>query len=63
MVPYYGLIIKTVRVLIFRNPAKDLAELEMRPIEGGARVTLKYQTAAEVEEIEKRIKEKMEKKP
>lgn len=49
--------------MIFRNPAKDLAELEVRPLESGARVTLKYQTAAEVEGMEKRIKEKLEKKP
>ncbi|MCE9554939.1 MAG: hypothetical protein K8T91_16415, partial [Planctomycetes bacterium] len=47
-------------IMIFRNPAKDLLELEVRTVEDFSRVTLKFQTAAEVEAMEKRIKEKIE---
>ena len=47
-------------IMIFRNPAKDLLELEVRSVDGSTRGLLKYQTAVEVEAMEKRIKEKME---
>ncbi len=47
--------------LIYRNPAKDMLTLEMYPVkdEKVLRVTMKYQTAAEVAAIEKRIDEQI----
>jgi hypothetical protein len=48
--------------LIFRNPAMDLLELKLHAADQVTRGTLKFLSAAEVEEIEKRIKEKLEKK-
>jgi len=47
-------------VLIFRNPAKDLLELQMHDFEGNTRALLKHQTAAEVEEVERLAKAKIE---
>jgi len=48
--------------LIFRNQGMDLLDLKLQEEDHGTRGTLKFQTAAEVEEIEKRIKEKLDKK-
>jgi hypothetical protein len=45
--------------LIYRNSAKDLLDLQMHDFEGKTRALLKFQTAAEVEEIERRAKEKI----
>ncbi|MBI1309921.1 hypothetical protein GC176_01335 [bacterium] len=47
--------------MIFRDPAQDMFTLEMYPIkdENVLRVTMKYQTAAEVAEIEKQVKEQV----
>jgi hypothetical protein len=47
-------------VLIYRNPAKDLLELQMHDFEGQTRALLKHQTAAEVAAIEAKAKEKLE---
>lgn len=47
-------------VLIFRNPIKDMLTLEMSDVDGKTRVLLKYQSAAEVAEIEQRIKANFE---
>ena len=46
-------------VLIFRNPAKDLLTLELYPVkdEQVLRVTAKFETAAEVAAMEKRLNE------
>ncbi|MCE9548773.1 MAG: hypothetical protein K8T25_25115 [Planctomycetia bacterium] len=49
-------------MLIFRNPQKDLLTLEMHEVDGITRVLLKFQTAAEVEEMDRRIKAEIEKK-
>ena len=38
--------------MIFRNPAKDLLELEVRTVDDFCRVMLKFQTAAEVDAME-----------
>ncbi|MEZ6052163.1 MAG: hypothetical protein R3C02_12345 [Planctomycetaceae bacterium] len=48
-------------VLIFRNPAKDMLTLEMYPVEEEQvlRVTAKYETAAEVAAIEKKLDAEM----
>lgn len=48
--------------LIFRNPQKDLIWLTMRPSDSKLQVKLEHQTAAEVEAIEKRLREQLEKK-
>lgn len=48
-------------IMIFRNPAKDLMELEVHTVDGQTRGLLKFQTAAEVEAMEKRMREKLEK--
>jgi len=40
----------------------DLLELKFHAVDQVTRGALKFQTAAEVEEMEKRIKEKLEKK-
>jgi hypothetical protein len=45
------------QVLIFRNPQKDLLELQQYDVEGVNRVILKFQSAAELAEIEKQIEE------
>lgn len=47
---------------IFRNPARDLIEATLTDIDGRTRALVKYQTAAEVDEIERRIKEKLKAK-
>lgn len=51
-------------VLIFRNPQKDLLTLELQSVKatGKSRVNLKHQTAAEVAEIDQRIKAKVERR-
>jgi hypothetical protein len=48
--------------LIFRNPQKDLIELEAYPVEEKLRVTLRHQTAAEVAEAERLARAALEKK-
>jgi hypothetical protein len=47
---------------ILRNKAKDLIDVQLSEFEGKTRVLVKYQTAAEVEETERRIKEELAKK-
>lgn len=47
------------RMLIFRNEAKDMLELEMSTVEEKTRIMLKYSTAAEVAEEERRFKEEI----
>lgn len=48
--------------MIFRNPAKDLIEIETWEVEGKRRVTVEFQTAAEVAEMERQMREEMERK-
>jgi len=45
------------KMMIFRNPAKDMLTLEMADVDGKTRVLLKHQSAAEIEEIERLIRE------
>jgi hypothetical protein len=47
--------------LIFRNPQKDLLWLTMQKSDDKLRVELKHQTAAEVEAVERRLRERFEK--
>lgn len=47
------------RVLIFRNEAKDMLELEMSTVEEKTRIMLEYSTAAQVAEEERRFKEEI----
>ena len=54
---------KTTSFLIFRNPAKDMLTLNMRDLGNNkTRVDLQHQTAAEVEEVDRRIKLAIEEK-
>ena len=48
--------------LIFREPHKDLLELEMYEVEGKNRVILVYQTAAELAELDRLVKAEAERK-
>lgn len=48
--------------LIYRNPAGDMLTMESRKIEEGTRFTLRYQTAAQLAELEQRLEEKSGKK-
>lgn len=48
--------------LIFRNPAKDLIELSMLKVDQGAKVTVKYQTAAEIAKEDENLKQAMAQK-
>jgi hypothetical protein len=48
--------------VIFRNEAKDLIEATLSEFEGKTRVRVIFQTAAEVEEIDRRAKEAIEQK-
>jgi hypothetical protein len=48
--------------MIFRNPDKDLLEIETWEVDGKRRVTVEFQTAAEVAEEERRMKEEMERR-
>jgi len=50
------------KVLIFRNEAKDLMELETSVVDGKTRAELKYQTAAEVAEIDRQVKAEQERR-
>lgn len=49
------------KVVIFRNPGKEMIELRMTKLEDGLRALVRYQTAAEVEKLEKLLKEKADK--
>jgi hypothetical protein len=49
-------------VLIFRNPKKDMLTLEMNNMDGKTRVLLKHQSAAEVADIDRRIKAESERR-
>uniref|UniRef100_A0A7C2NY92 Uncharacterized protein n=1 Tax=Schlesneria paludicola TaxID=360056 RepID=A0A7C2NY92_9PLAN len=49
-------------IVIFRNPAKDLLELEMHTVDGNTRVLLKHQTAAEVAALDQRLDEEQKRK-
>jgi hypothetical protein len=48
--------------LIFRNPAKDMLTLEMYTVDEKLRVSLKYQTAAEIAELKKQIEAEAERR-
>lgn len=48
--------------LLFRNPAKDMLTLTMQEVEGKIRASLKHQSAAELAEIERRVKEEVARK-
>jgi len=48
------------RVLIFRNEAKDLMELEAHEVDGKTRATVEFQTAAEVAEMDRLVKAEQE---
>ncbi len=43
------------QTVIYRNPAKDLLELEMFEVEGKLRVEVKHQSAEEVAEIDRQV--------
>lgn len=45
------------KFLIFRNEAKDLLELQTSTVDGKTRAELKHQSAAEVAEIDRQVKE------
>jgi hypothetical protein len=47
---------------IFRNPAMDMLTLELTEVDDKRRVLLRFQSAAEVAEIERRIDEQRERK-
>ncbi|HUQ69524.1 MAG TPA: hypothetical protein VM165_08380, partial [Planctomycetaceae bacterium] len=49
-------------MLIYRNTAKELLELQMHDFEGKTRVLLKHQSAAEVEEEERLAKAEIERR-
>jgi hypothetical protein len=49
-------------VMIFRNPQKDMLTLEITDVDGRSRVVLKFQSAAEIAEIERQIKADAERK-
>jgi hypothetical protein len=46
---------KGKKFVVYRNPAKDMLDVEMTEFEGNVRVYAKFQTAKEVEEIEAEI--------
>lgn len=46
--------------VIFRNPEKDLIELQMHPVDGRLRVQLSWSSAAQVEELERRARAAIE---
>jgi hypothetical protein len=48
--------------MIFRNPKMDMLTLEMSEVEGKTRVLLKWQSAAEVAELEKLAKAEIERR-
>jgi len=48
--------------MIFRNPTKDLLQIQTWEVDGRRRVTVEFQTAAEVAEEERRMKEEMERR-
>jgi hypothetical protein len=48
--------------VIFRNKAMDLIEIQYTTVDEKTRLLIRYQTAAEVEEMERRLKEAIEKK-
>jgi hypothetical protein len=48
--------------MIFRNPEHDMLTLEMTEVESKSRVLLKYQSAAEVAEIEKKVQVEIERR-
>jgi hypothetical protein len=47
------------KLLIFRNEAKDLLELETSTVDGKTRAELRHQSAAEVAEIDRLVKEEV----
>jgi hypothetical protein len=47
---------------IFRNPPMDLLTLELTEVDGKSRVLLRFQTAAEISELERRIEEEKKSK-
>jgi hypothetical protein len=54
---------RTTSFMIFRNPSKDMLTLNLRDLgENKTRVDLTHQTAAEVEEVDRRIKLALEEK-
>jgi hypothetical protein len=48
--------------LIFRNPSKEMLTLQLTDVEGKSRILLRYQTAAEIAELDKQFKEAMARK-
>ena len=54
--------IDSKEVMIFRNPQKDMLRLEMTAFDGKSRVLLTHQSAAEIAEIERHIKEDHERR-
>lgn len=46
---------KGKKFVVYRNPAKDMLDVDLTEFEGVVRVYAKFQTAKEVEEIEKQI--------
>ncbi len=50
------------KVLIFRNESMDLMELETSVVDGKTRAELKFQTAAEVAEIDRQVKAELERR-
>lgn len=50
------------KVLVFRNEAEDLMELETSVVDGKTRAELKFQTAAEVAEIDRQVKAELERR-
>lgn len=50
------------KVLIFRNGAEDLLELETSVVDGKTRAELKFQTAADVAEIDRQVKAEVERR-
>jgi len=48
--------------VIFRNKPMDLIEITYTPVDDKTRLLVRYQTAAEVEEMDRRLKEEIEKK-
>jgi hypothetical protein len=49
-------------LMIFRNPQEDMLTLEMTEVDGKSRVLLRYQSAAEIVEIERQIKAEADRK-
>jgi hypothetical protein len=50
------------QVLIFRNPAKDMLELEMFNFEDNVRLNVSHKSLAEVAELERRLKQESDQK-